>query len=354
MRGPNGSRGRNYSVMAVSISVGCYPPLFFGEKMLIKMPADIPASEITPKEVYRQRRQFLRQAAAVAAAGASAALLPSVARAGQKFQNLRKSPLSTQDKLTSLQDITSYNNFYEFGSAKSDPSQNAKDFRTFPWTVSIEGEIKKPAKYQFEDFLKHYPLEERIYRLRCVEAWSMVVPWVGFPLGDLVRRLEPTSRAKYVEFTTLYDPEQMPGQKPGLFGTGLDWPYVEGLRLDEAMHPLTILAVGLYGEVMPNQNGAPTRLVVPWKYGFKSIKSIVKIRFVEKQPLTTWVKANSHEYGFYSNVNPMVDHPRWSQASERRIGEDSLFSPKRKTLMFNGYAEQVASLYSGMDLKKFF
>jgi sulfoxide reductase catalytic subunit YedY len=290
----------------------------------------------------------------VVAAGASAALLPSVAAAGQKIPNVRKSPLSIADKQTSYQDITSYNNFYEFGTDKTDPSRHAQNFRTFPWTVSIEGEIKKPAKYPFEDFLKYFPLEERIYRLRCVEAWSMVVPWVGFPLRDLIRRVEPTSRAKYVEFTTLHDPAQMPGQKPGLFGAGLDWPYVEGLRLDEAMHPLTILAVGLYGEVMPNQNGAPIRLVVPWKYGFKSIKSIVKIRFVEKQPLTTWVKSNPREYGFYSNVNPAVDHPRWSQAAERRIGEDSLFSPKRKTLMFNGYAEQVASLYTGMDLKKFF
>jgi sulfoxide reductase catalytic subunit YedY len=218
----------------------------------------------------------------------------------------------------------------------------------------VEGEVAKPGVLDIDALLKANPLEERIYRLRCVEAWSMVVPWVGFPLRDLIRRLEPTSRAKYVEFTTLHDPAQMPGQKPGLFGAGLDWPYIEGLRLDEAMHPLTILAVGLYGEIMPNQNGAPIRLVVPWKYGFKSIKSIVKIRFVEKQPLTTWMKAGPSEYGFYSNVNPGVDHPRWSQAAERRIGEDSLFSPKRKTLMFNGYAEQVASLYAGMDLKKFF
>jgi sulfoxide reductase catalytic subunit YedY len=326
----------------------------YGETMLIRKSADIPASEITPKEIYLQRRRFLREAAAVAAAGASAALLPSVTQAGQKIPNVRKSPLSTGEKLTSVQDITSYNNFYEFGTDKKDPASNAQNFRTFPWSVAIEGEVKKPAVYQLEDFFRHFPPEERIYRLRCVEAWSMVVPWVGFPLRDLIRRLEPTSRAKYVEFTTLHDPAQMPGQKPGLFGAGLDWPYVEGLRLDEALHPLTILAVGLYGEIMPNQNGAPIRLVVPWKYGFKSIKSIVKIRFVEKQPLTTWMKAGPSEYGFYSNVNPTVDHPRWSQAAERRIGEDSLFSPKRKTLMFNGYAEQVASLYTGMDLKKYF
>ena len=323
--------------------------------MLIRKPADIPSSEITPKEIYLQRRRFMREFAAMTAAVVSAALLPSAAQAAMKFQHLRKSPFSvTDEKPTAYKDITSYNNFYEFGTSKSDPAERAGNLRTFPWSVAIEGEVKKPAVYQFEDLLKHYPLEERIYRLRCVEAWSMVVPWVGFPLRDVIRRVEPTSRAKYVQFTTLYDPEQMPGQRPGLLGSGLDWPYVEGLRLDEAMHPLAILAVGLYGEVLPNQNGAPIRLVVPWKYGFKSIKSIVKISFVEKQPMTTWEKANPREYGFYSNVNPAVDHPRWSQATERRIGEDSLFSPRRKTLPFNGYADQVASLYAGMDLKKYF
>jgi sulfoxide reductase catalytic subunit YedY len=322
--------------------------------MLIKKPVSILSSEITPREVYQQRRRFLHEAGALAIAGVGAALLPAVGEAGQKFPNLRKSPYSLDEKTTAYKDITSYNNFYEFGSGKSDPSERAGNFRTFPWSVAIEGEVKKPAVYQMEDLLKHHPLEERVYRLRCVEAWSMVVPWVGFPLRDLIRRVEPTSRAKYVEFTTLLDPAQMPGQRPGLLGAGLDWPYVEGLRLDEAMHPLTLLAVGLYGEALPNQSGAPIRLVVPWKYGFKSIKSIVKIRFIEKQPLTAWVRANSREYGFYSNVNPGVDHPRWSQASERRIGEDSLFSPKRKTLPFNGYAEQVASLYAGMDLKKYF
>ena len=322
--------------------------------MLITRPSGIPASEITPKKVYLQRRQFLREAAAVAAAGATAALLPAYGEAGQKFHNLRKGPFSVDEKTTSYKDITRYNNFYEFGSAKSDPSERAGNFRTLPWSVAIEGEVKKPATYHLEDLLKQHPLEERVYRLRCVEAWSMVVPWVGFPLRDLIRRVEPTSRAKYVEFNTLLDPAQMPGQRPGLLGAGLDWPYVEGLRLDEAVHPLTLLAVGLYGEALPNQSGAPIRLVVPWKYGFKSIKSIVKIRFVEKPPLTTWMKSGPSEYGFYSNVNPGVDHPRWSQASERRIGEDSLFSPKRKTLPFNGYAEQVASLYAGMDLKKYF
>jgi sulfoxide reductase catalytic subunit YedY len=322
--------------------------------MLIKKPTDILPSEITPKAVYLDRRRFIREAAAAAVTGVSALLLPTVAEAGQKFHNLRKGPLSVDEKKTSHQDITSYNNFYEFGTAKDDPAQRARDFRTFPWSVAIEGEVNKPAVYQIEDLLKHHPLEERVYRLRCVEAWSMVVPWVGFPLGDLIRRVGPTSRAKYVEFVTLLDPAQMPGQRPGLLGSGLDWPYVEGLRLDEAMHPLTILAVGLYGEVLPNQNGAPIRLVVPWKYGFKSIKSIVKMRFVEKQPISSWMKANPREYGFYSNVNPSVDHPRWSQASERRIGQDSLFSPKRKTPPFNGYAEQVAGLYAGMDLKKNF
>jgi len=322
--------------------------------MLIKKTVTISSSEITPREVYQQRRRFLREAGALVAAGVGATLLPAAGEAAQKFPNLRKSPYSLDEKTTTYKDITSYNNFYEFGSGKSDPSERAGNFRTFPWSVTIEGEVKKPAVYQMEDLLKHHPLEERVYRLRCVEAWSMVVPWVGFPLRDLIRRVEPTSRTKYVEFTTLLDPAQMPGQRPGLLGAGLDWPYVEGLRLDEAMHPLTLLAVGLYGEVLPNQNGAPIRLVVPWKYGFKSIKSIVKIRFVEKQPLTTWVRANSREYGFYSNVNPAVDHPRWSQASERRIGQDSLFSPKRKTLPFNGYADQVASLYAGMDLKKYF
>ncbi|MHB8534226.1 MAG: protein-methionine-sulfoxide reductase catalytic subunit MsrP [Sulfuricaulis sp.] len=323
--------------------------------MLINKPAGIPSSEITPPEIYRQRRRFIREAAALTAAGVSTALLPAATQAAMKFPQLRKSRYSlTDEQPTSYKNITSYNNFYEFGTGKSDPAERAGKLRTFPWSVAIEGEIKKPAVYQLEDLLKHHPLEERIYRLRCVEAWSMVVPWVGFSLRDVIRRVEPTSRAKYVQFTTLYDPEQMPGQRPGLLGSGLDWPYVEGLRLDEAMHPLAILAVGLYGEVLPNQSGAPIRLVVPWKYGFKSIKSIVQIRFVEKQPLTTWEKANPREYGFYSNVNPKVDHPRWSQATERRIGADSLFSPRRKTLLFNGYADQVASLYTGMDLKKYF
>jgi sulfoxide reductase catalytic subunit YedY len=249
-----------------------------------------------------------------------------------------------------LKDITSYNNFYELGVDKGDPAQNAKYLTTRPWTVAIEGEVKKPKTYGIDDIMKLAPLEERIYRLRCVEAWSMVIPWIGFPLSALINQVEPTNNAKFIQFVTLYDPKRMPGQQKSIFGNALDWPYVEGLRMDEAMHPLAILSVGLYGEVLPSQNGAPVRLVVPWKYGFKSIKSIVKVRFVEKQPATAWSLQTPHEYGFYSNVNPEVDHPRWSQATERRIGEFL----RRKTLMFNGYGEQVASLYKGMDLKKLY
>ena len=253
---------------------------------------------------------------------------------------------STDEKLTEYKSVTTYNNFYEFGTDKYSPAKYAHQLTTSPWSVTIEGEVKKPGKYTLEDILKPHTLEERIYRLRCVEGWSMVIPWIGFSLADLIKRFEPTSRAKYVQFTTLYRPAEM----PGLSRAVLDWPYVEGLRMDEAMHPLTLLAVGLYGKVMPKQNGAPIRLVVPWKYGFKSIKSIVKISFVEKEPPTTWNLAAANEYGFYSNVNPEVDHPRWSQRRERRIGEYL----KRDTLMFNGYAEQVAQLYTGMDLKKYF
>ena len=268
---------------------------------------------------------------------------------------MRKSAFRVDEKLTDLKYITSYNNFYEFGTDKSDPAKNSTNFRSVPWTVTVDGEVKRPARYQLEDLLKHHPLEERVYRLRCVEAWSMVIPWVGFPLADLVKRVEPTSRAKYVEFTTLHDPGADAGPAARVCSAPVSTGRTsKGLRLDEALHPLALLAVGLYGEVLPNQNGAPIRLVVPWKYGFKSIKSIVRIRFVEQQPVSTWMKSGPREYGFYSNVNPTVDHPRWSQAAERRIGEDSLFSPKRKTLPFNGYAEQVASLYAGMDLKKFF
>ncbi|GMQ90116.1 MAG: protein-methionine-sulfoxide reductase catalytic subunit MsrP [Gammaproteobacteria bacterium] len=331
--------------------------------LLIKRAPDIKSSEITDKELFLQRRRFLRTAAAAGAGIASPALLlPASARAGKdpsaqaaaKLNGVRKSDYKVDEKLTPYEYVTSYNNFYEFGTNKDSPAKLAKKMRTRPWTIVVEGEVNKPGAYDIDDFIKPHALEERVYRLRCVEAWSMIVPWVGFPLADVIKRFEPNSRAKYVQFFTLHDPEQMPGQRRGLFGGGLEWPYREGLRIDEAMHPLTLLVVGLYGEVLPNQNGAPLRLVVPWKYGFKSIKSIVRMRFVEKQPATTWNMAASSEYGFYSNVNPTVDHPRWSQKTERRIGEDSWFTPKRKTLMFNGYAEQVAHLYAGMDLKKNF
>jgi len=262
------------------------------------------------------------------------------------LRDLRKSSFSTSEKLNSFKDITNYNNFYELGTDKSDPAENAKYLTTRPWTVAVEGEVKKAKTYAIDALTKIAPLEERIYRLRCVEAWSMVIPWVGFPLNALIKLAEPTGNAKYIQFVTLLDPKRMPGQKFPV----LEWPYVEGLRMDEAMHPLTILSVGLYGETLPAQNGAPIRIVVPWKYGFKSIKSIVKIRFVEKQPPTAWNLMQAQEYGFYSNVNPEVDHPRWSQATERRIGE--FF--RRKTLMFNGYGDQVADLYRGMDLKKYY
>lgn len=319
--------------------------------MLIKKASDIKASEITGKKLYLERRRFLQIASAAALTGAVESLAtglcrPSFAQEREKLEGVSKSPLSTDEPLTPYEDITNYNNFYEFDTDKYSPAKLAKNFRTKPWSVAVEGEVSKPAVYHLEDLLKPQALEERIYRLRCVEGWSMVIPWVGFPLGDVIKRFEPTAKAKFVEFTTLLDPAQMPGQRRSV----LKWPYVDGLRMDEAMHPLTILAVGLYGEVLPNQNGAPLRLVVPWKYGFKSIKSIVKIRFVEQQPLGSWELAAPHEYGFYSNVNPDVPHPRWSQARERRIGEFQ----KRKTLLFNGYADQVASLYAGMDLKKYF
>ncbi|HWH78380.1 MAG TPA: protein-methionine-sulfoxide reductase catalytic subunit MsrP, partial [Candidatus Binatus sp.] len=290
--------------------------------------------------------------AGAALAGMDLLAAPSQAHALEKIPNLKKGPaaFNTTEKLNSLKDITSYNNFYELGVEKTDPAENAKYLTTRPWTVAVEGEVKKPKTYSIEDIMKIAPLEERVYRMRCVEAWSMVIPWVGFPLSALINLAEPTNNAKFVQFVTLVDPKRMPGQKPSLFGSALEWPYVEGLRMDEAMHPLAIFSVGLYGEILPAQNGAPLRLVVPWKYGFKSIKSIVKIRFVEKQPTNTWNVMQPQEYGFYSNVNPEVDHPRWSQATERRIGEFL----RRKTLPFNGYGEQVASLYKGMDLKKYY
>jgi methionine sulfoxide reductase catalytic subunit len=319
--------------------------------MLIKPSSGVRSSEITPKSLYLNRRDFIRAAAGTAAAAAAGviggeALLSAATPAphGRKIENLKKSPLSTDEKPNTWEQITTYNNYYEFGVDKDQPSAFAGQLKTDPWSIVVDGECNRKATYTLEDVLKGETLEDRIYRHRCVEAWSMVIPWVGFPLADFVKRCDPTSKAKFVEFTTLYDPKQMPGTRVPV----LDWPYVEGLRMDEAMHSLTILAVGLYGEVIPNQDGAPIRLVVPWKYGFKSIKSIVKIRFVEKQPMNTWQRQAPSEYGFYSNVNPAVDHPRWTQASERRIGE--FF--RRKTLMFNGYGDQVASLYAGMDLKK--
>jgi methionine sulfoxide reductase catalytic subunit len=313
--------------------------------MLIKPAADLRWSEVTPKALYLRRREFLATLPAFAGAAAGLFEAPAHTQSGPKIPGVRPSPFSTTEEKTPFADVTTYNNFFEFGSDKDDPSKNAGRMRTRPWSVAIDG-ARKGGMFGVDDLIKPYQLEERIYRLRCVEGWSMVIPWIGFPLGDVIRRAEPNEKAKFVEFSTLLDPEQMPGQRR----RSLEWPYVEGLRLDEAMNPLAILAVGLYGEVLPNQNGAPIRLVVPWKYGFKSIKSIVRIRFVEKQPRTAWEKSQPDEYGFYSNVNPEVDHPRWSQARERRIGE--FF--KRKTLPFNGYADQVASLYQGMDLRKYY
>jgi len=317
-------------------------------------PDAVAPAEITDRELYLRRRDFLR-GAALAAAGAAAGLAcgaeagdANVEAHGEKLPNVVPGPreYATDEEPTSYRSATTYNNFYEFGTDKTDPSQSAGSLRPKPWSVAIEGEVAKPGTVPFEDLIRPHPLEERIYRLRCVEAWSMVIPWVGFPLGALLRRFEPTSRARYVAFETLFDPEQMPGQRRSV----LDWPYREGLRMDEAMHPLAILAVGMYGAVLPNQNGAPLRLVVPWKYGFKSVKSIVKIRLQEEQPTTTWSASAPDEYGFYANVNPDVDHPRWSQKRERRIGDIA----KRETLYLNGYAEQVGSLYAGMDLRKLF
>ena len=304
--------------------------------MLIKKPDDIKSSEITSEELYLNRRKFLA-VAGVATAGmlGSRGLVSKIA------------PLSQQDdKPNTFEEITTYNNYYEFGTDKEDPSQNAKAFKTRPWTVKVDGLVKKPADYQFEDLVKPYKLEDRTYRFRCVEAWSMVIPWQGIPLAEMIKRFEPLPSAKYVQFTTLMAPDRMPGQRQPI----LPWPYVEGLRMDEAMHPLTLMTTGLYGKTLPNQDGAPLRLIVPWKYGFKGVKAIVRISFVEQQPRNTWQLANANEYGFYANVNPEVDHPRWTQSSERRIGQFR----RQKTLMFNGYAEQVAKLYAGMDLRKNF
>lgn len=317
------------------------------------------SSEITSERVYRERRALI-QLMATGAAGAALAgwagrqAMAQAARPGKHAALAAgKSAVIgavTMDKVTDYKDASSYNNFYEFGTDKADPAKNAGKLVTSPWTVEVEGLVKKPAKYTLEDLLKLSAQEERIYRLRCVEGWSMVIPWVGYSVADLIKKVEPLGSAKYVEFITQADPKTM----PFVGSRVLEWPYTEALRMDEAMHPLAMLAFGMYGEVLPNQNGAPLRLVVPWKYGFKSGKSIVKIRFTDKEPKTAWNKSAPQEYGFYSNVNPTVDHPRWSQASERRIGEDGLFAKKRKTLMFNGYEAQVGQLYAGMDLKKFF
>jgi len=303
--------------------------------MLIRRPSDLPASEITDQSLFWNRRDFLK--AAGLGAAAVGGLLPSMNLLSRR---------SDEDKLTPWEDVTGYNNYYEFGTGKDDPARQAGGLRTKPWKVDIAGEVKRPAVYDLGDLLKPFTPVERVYRMRCVEGWSMVIPWLGIPLGGIIDRLEPTSKAKYVEFTTLLDPQQMPGQQRGV----LEWPYVEALRMDEARHPLTLMVTGVYGKPLPNQNGAPLRLIVPWKYGFKGGKSIVKIRFRETQPQTTWNIAAPDEYGFFANVNPEVDHPRWSQSRERRIGQ--LF--KRKTLMFNGYGDQVASLYAGMDLRKNF
>ncbi len=317
--------------------------------MLIKRGGGFKPSEVTPYGAYLNRRAFMLSAAALLLAPrlGEAAALP----AGQPLKAIPNPAHRLEDPPTPFKDVTTYNNFYEFGVNKDDPARLAHTLKPRPWAVKVDGLCAKPKTFDVEDIMRMAPLEERIYALRCVEGWSMVIPWIGFPLATLCKQVEPTSQAKYVEFTTLLDPEQFPAQKKGLFSfASLDWPYAEGLRLDEALHPLTLLTVGLYGQVLPNQNGAPIRIVVPWKYGFKSAKSIVRIRLVDKEPKTAWNTTAPQEYGFYSNVNPNVDHPRWSQATERRIGEFR----RRKTLMFNGYADQVASLYAGMDLKKYY
>lgn len=322
--------------------------------MLIRRPGDIPSSEITPHSAYLNRRRFMAGAAAVAGVALGAEQIarfaaPGKVLAANKLSTV-KSPLSTTgEPLTSFEDITHYNNFYEFGTDKSDPAKNAWRLKTRPWTVSVEGLVKKPKTFDIDTLLKLRPQEERVYRHRCVEAWSMVIPWAGYSLAEFIKQCEPLGSAKYVQFLSLDDPKQ----EPWINQVSLTWPYSEGLRMDEAMHPLALLAFGLYGQELPNQDGAPVRLVVPWKYGFKSAKSIVKVRFVDKQPPTAWNDAAPNEYGFYSNVNPNVDHPRWSQKMERRIGEP-IWKQRRATLMFNGYGDQVASLYSGMDLKKYY
>jgi sulfoxide reductase catalytic subunit YedY len=317
--------------------------------MLIRRAERFTSSEITDERLYLDRRAFIAGAAAVMVTGCQAEAVAPAAQ-GAPLPATRNEALGLKEPPTKWESATTYNNFYEFGLDKDDPAREAHRLRVRPWTVRVEGLVHKPRTFDIDELLKAFPLEERVYSLRCVEAWSMIIPWVGFPLSALLKRVEPTGEARYVEFTTLLDPEQFPAQRPGLFGGGLDWPYVEGLRLDEALHPLTLMTVGMYGRVLPNQNGAPIRVVVPWKYGFKSAKSLVRIRLVKEEPATAWNKAAPQEYGFYSNVNPDVSHPRWSQATERRIGE----LRRRKTLMFNGYADQVAHLYAGMDLRKLY
>lgn len=318
----------------------------------------IPASQVTPESVWKERRHWM-QAAGKAAAAFSVAGLASGARAGtvpepsssetELWRPARNPAYNLDEALTAERDVSTYNNFYEFGTGKGDPSRNSQAFKPRPWVVSVEGEVSRPREFDLDDLLRLAPLEERVYRLRCVEAWSMVIPWLGYPLASLIKKVEPTSDARFVEFTTVMQLEAMPGLRSRI----LDWPYVEALRLDEAMHPLTLLVFGVYGKPLPTANGAPLRVAIPWKYGFKSGKSIVRIRFTREQPMTTWVRVAPHEYGFYANVNPQVAHPRWSQATERRIGA-GLFAPREKTLMFNGYEEQVASLYQGMDLRRNF
>jgi methionine sulfoxide reductase catalytic subunit len=326
--------------------------------MLIRKPADIPSSEITDEKVFRNRRQFMTAAglaSLASVAGLTGCGSPPVSAATRQISP--DGPFDTDEPLTPEAAVTGYNNFYEFGTGKPDPAQYAGALHTSPWSVRVDGLVENPGKvWDLEALLRGFTMEDRIYRMRCVEAWSMVIPWYGFPMADLINRLQPLPSARYVRMETLVRPDEMIGQRPGLFGAGLDWPYVEGLRMDEAMHPLTFMAVGVYGHEGPNQNGAPLRVVIPWKYGFKGIKSIVRISFTEDQPLNTWKQMQGNEYGFYANVNPNVDHPRWSQKTEKRIttssaGFTELFASVQPTRMFNGYADQVAQLYDGMDLR---
>ena len=325
--------------------------------MLIQRASDIPSSEITPEKVYRNRREFVKAASAALGIAAAGTILPACASTPSSTVTQAakpKGPYDTDEKLTPYEYVTTYNNFYEFGTDKGDPAKNSGNFKPKPWTVSVEGLVKTPTVYQLDDLIRGLATEDRIYRMRCVERWSMIIPWMGFPLAALIKKLEPAPAAKFIEFNTIVRPEEMPGQRSRFLGGGLAWPYVEGLRMDEAMNPLSLIALGVYGKPLPNANGAPLRLVTPWKYGFKGVKSIVKIRFVDKMPTSSWMRAASNEYGFYANVNPEVDHPRWSQAREQRIGEGNPFFGEgtRRTLMFNGYTQQVASMYTGMDLRK--